>query len=480
MLRVILRHEWRMLGADATWWMLVALLGGGAIYGVMNGLAWVHFQQATIATALADEHDELAMKRADLADLASGRKHVASFLDPRTPAVTAGVYHGGRYVTAPPAPLGALAIGQSDLYPSYVQVTMKSKQAFLGQDEVDNPQSLLAGRFDLSFVLIYLYPLVILALSFNVLSQEKEHGTLTLALSQPISLRQYLAAKVLVRAALVIAVAVLVSVLAATLGGVPIWAPGVWWRLGLWIVTVVVYGVFWFALAVLINTRGLSSVTNALTLAGLWLLFLLIVPTLLNAATMFLYPMPSRAEMIQAMRRASDAANVRAGELLGRYFQDHPDLVRADAPVNMDDVFSRQVVVLEDTEARIQPVLDRFSAQLAGRQHLAFRAQYVSPAMVTQLIFNDLAGTSDARYRDFLGQVEAFHRSWRGFFYPRILRMATLTERDYDEMPHFTYRAEPDALVARRALLGLFGLFVPVCLLTLLARHQIARYPVVG
>jgi ABC-2 type transport system permease protein len=62
-----------------------------------------------------------------------------------------------------PAATGALAIGQSDLYPYYFKISTNSKETFANNDEIENPVHLLAGRFDLAFVIVYLLPLVILA-----------------------------------------------------------------------------------------------------------------------------------------------------------------------------------------------------------------------------------------------------------------------------------------------------------------------------
>ena len=66
--------------------------------------------------------------------------------------------------------------------------------------EIENPNRLLAGRFDLAFVIVFLYPLLILTLSYNMLSAEQEQGTLALTLSQPVSLRTLVSGKVLLRA----------------------------------------------------------------------------------------------------------------------------------------------------------------------------------------------------------------------------------------------------------------------------------------
>jgi len=189
---------------------------------------------------------------------------------------------GLRYVSMPPAALGRLAIGQSDLYPYYFKVSTNSNQTFLNNDEVENPVHLLAGRFDLAFVILYLFPLVILAFSYNIVSAEKEAGTLAMTLAQPVTLRKVVLAKVALRATFVIALATILSVAGVVIGGANIFAEGALIRLLFWIGVTTAYGAFWFALAIGINALGRHSATNAMTLAGLWLLFVVIVPSVLK------------------------------------------------------------------------------------------------------------------------------------------------------------------------------------------------------
>lgn len=264
MLRLIFKHEWRSLSADKTLWIVAALLLAVVGYGVWNGASWAHFQTRTINTAVTDEQKIFDARRADIAEIEAGRKEVSPFTDPRNPAATGGSSGGGRYAFMPPAPLAALSVGQSDLNPYYFKVSLQSRQAFIGNDEIENPHNLLAGKFDLSFVVVYLLPLVILALSFNLLSGEKEAGTLALIMSQPVSLRLLLIGKIATRFALVLSVIVLSAVaVGVLLGGVNFGAEGAWVRFLLWIVAVAFYSAFWFALAVLVNAWGKGSATNA-------------------------------------------------------------------------------------------------------------------------------------------------------------------------------------------------------------------------
>ena len=74
-------------------------------------------------------------------------------------------------------PLNSLAIGQRDVNPSIQSVTIRGLEGQKYDAELNNPNNLLSGNIDFSFVLIYLFPLLIIAFSYNLVSEEKESGT---------------------------------------------------------------------------------------------------------------------------------------------------------------------------------------------------------------------------------------------------------------------------------------------------------------
>jgi ABC-2 type transport system permease protein len=476
MLTRIMKHEWRAIVADRTLWVITPLFALLIGYGVYNGSSWARFQQTTLEAVKQEELDRFAKAKAECASIEQGGQPASAFTNPRLPSVAAG-RTGPRYALAPPAPLAALSVGQSDLYPYYFKVTSQSKQTFTANDEIENPTNLLAGRFDLAFVIIYLYPLLILALSYNLISAEREQGTLAMMMSQPISLRTFATVKIGLRAMVVLALAAGFSLAGFLFGGAASDAEGAWPRLLLWIAVVAGYGAFWFALAILVNAFGRNSATNAMALAGLWLFLALLLPALLNVVVTTIYPVPSRVEMVQATRRASAEATAKGSQLLARYYEDHPELT-AGRPADPNDFYTRSVAVQDETERLIQPVIDHFDRQVMGQQSLIDRFRFLSPAIVTQAALNDIAGTSAARYSHFLSLVDAFHQSWRAHFTPRIVQKALLGAGDYDRFPAFTFREEPTGAVSRRAMVGLIGLFAPTLMIGWLGLRSLRSYSV--
>lgn len=476
MLRRIVRHEWRLLTADGSIWVVVGIFALAMAYGTFNGARWVRFQHVAIEEASAEERERFAAQEETIARISAGELKVSPFADPRNPQ-TAASRLGARYAVLPPAPLAALSIGQSDLLPSYFKVTSDAKENVTAGAELENPHRLLTGRFDLSFVLIYLYPLLILAISYNVLSGEKEQGTLALALAQPVSLRTLAVGKIALRFGVFLAAIVGLAGVAITIAGVDPTAGGVVTGLLLWVSAVVAYGLVWFALAVFVASFGRPSSTNAMVLAAVWLAFVILVPSLLNMGATTLYPVPSRVEMIQAVREASDEANQQGSTLLARYYEEHPELAGGDAEQAMNDFNIIRVAVSADVEARVRPVLDRYEEQLDGQRRLVSALRVLSPAILMQDVLNDIAGTGIARHQHFLRQVGDYHDTWRNHFVPLIFRKAQV-ER-YESLPVFTFEDERAGAVAGRITLGLTSMLLPAVVLGVVGLRRLQQFPVV-
>jgi ABC-2 type transport system permease protein len=477
MLGRIVRHEWRALTSDGALLVLAAVFGVSIGYGVWNGARSVALQRQALADGQREEQQRHAEFQAEIVRIDASGAQVSPFADPRLPA-NAGRRTASRYAAMPPAPLAAFSVGQSDLLPSYFKMTTDARETLLAATELENPTRLLLGRFDLAFVVIYLYPLLILALSYNLLSAEKEQGTLALLLSQPLPLGTLVLGKVALRAVVFLALVGGSALFLAPLAGLRLASPGALARFAAWALILACYGAFWFALAVAVAAQGRSSATNAALLAGAWLVLVVLVPSTFNLLATTLYPVPSRVEMVQAVRTASDEANAQGAKLLGKFYEDHPELAAGSPEQAQNDFNAIRIAVADDVERRTRPVLERYDRQLASQQRVVDGLRFLSPAILAQDALDDVAGTGTARHRDFVRQVEAYHAEWREYFVPKVLQKVRLTS--YEDVPRFRYRDEPLASVLARVLVGAAGLLAPALVIGWVGLLALRRYPVAG
>jgi ABC-2 type transport system permease protein len=243
---------------------------------------------------------------------------------------------------------------------------------------------------------------------------------------------------------------------------------------------VAAYCLFWFSVAAAVNAFGRSSATNAMILAGIWLVLVVIVPASVNLFVTGAYPVPSRVELVQAIREATNDANQRAASVMARYFLDHPEMVPQGEAPDPNDYQARSYAIREDVERAMAPVLARYDEQLLAQQMQVDRLKYLSPSIVAQEALNDIAGTGLARYKHFLGLVDRFHQEWRDYFVPKVFARRSLSASDYEAFPAFQYEEESGAAVRSRVSTGFAGLVVPLILVFAAGMGGLRRYPVTG
>jgi len=433
----LFRLELRLRARERAAWVLLAMFAASLAYGLWNGARVAQNHRETAIGLTKDSDEFLSQVRQALGQQAIDPKAVAG---------------RGSVAVLTPAPLPLLAIGQSDLSPGHESVVLWRLAAPADtRAELENPSHLLAGRFDLAFVLIWLFPLFLLALLYDLMAGDRESGTLRLALAQGISPGRWMAHRALARALPVLALAALATLIAGFFVG----SGGTFTRVALALAVVLAYGLFWAALAVAVNAVARSAAGAATALGAAWVLLVLVAPTLLNVVVESLHPTPSRPELIAAGRQASGDAEKRGGELLNSFYRDHPEL----APSGQQADFAAQHLTVQSEVGRaLDPVREKFDRQLALQQADVGRWRFVSPAIAAHEALTDLAGTGYWRHRAFREQVNDFKKTVADFYTPKIHRRETLTLPDYERLPRFAFREEPAGVWLGRVGAGLAGM----------------------
>ena len=410
--------------------VLVILLSFASI----NGFQRVEQRVADIqdAQATVQEKDALGVILLDSIE-AGFSVDVPRWYMPDKPNVVGSNYL--RVAAMPPGDLAVIATGQSDIYSHYVKPVLYGESFELNYTELSNPVQLMFGSFDISFVVIYLLPLIVIAFTYNIVSQEREEGTLQVVASQPISIFQWMLQKALIRYLLLAGILVTIILILLTIVGVPfIQNVG---KLSMFLLIAVGYMLFWFVIACLVNLHGQSSANNAVVLIGWWILLVLLVPSSINQVASSFHPVPSRARLINELRVVNNEAEKKADELLANFLRDHPELAGFEGgSQGWKEYFATQDLI----KSEIQPVLDEYESKLESQQDWVDRSRFISPALLIQNSFNELAGTSTRDYEDYRQQVADFSVVWRDFFLPMIFKGEDFTKDLMAQLPEFTYR----------------------------------------
>ncbi len=203
---------------------------------------------------------------------------------------------------------------------------------------------------------------------------------------------------------------------------------------------ILLYGSFWTALALLVNSFRRDSAFNAVALVMAWVFLLLVGPAIVNAIAQVLYPAPARSEMVLAVRIAAIDAERDREATEARYRDEHvtaSDRNTASAEGTKAERTQHTLDVTLAADRRADAVLAEQEARVRVQRRLADRlALLVPPAFIYDTLA-ELAGNGHTRWDDYVARVGQYHKTWQSFFVERAKRGSALTTADFARFPRF-------------------------------------------
>jgi len=419
-------------------WLLVVLLSITLLfaYSTFNGKSNVSKRVNDIADVKKEYYKKDSLMLATLIKIEKGEKINIPYWQLPSEPMTVGRKHP-RLAIMQPETLSFLATGQSDMYTHFKSPTVYGNNFALDYSEMVNPVQLLFGNFDLAFVIIYIIPLLIIVFTFNVLSKEKELGTLRLLGAQPISIISWLVQKMAIRY-LVFTTSTLL-ILCSTILLISSNAYSNFGNLLGLLLLIAGYIFFWFVIAFIVNIKINDSSKNALSLIGFWLMIVMVLPATINQIGSSLYPTPSRLKMINQIRLIKKENEEKQNDIMSEYLRTHPELSNGSTTEKLGfwhNYFASEKIMEEKTK----PLLAEYDLQLKKQQNLISTFKYISPAILMQQSLNNIAGTSEKHYNDYKKQVFEFSNTWRDYLVPMLFKNQKFKVNDYNKLPHFTYK----------------------------------------
>ncbi|ULA69976.1 MAG: membrane protein of unknown function [Nitrospira sp.] len=455
----LLHLEWQKDKRDRSLWIQIALLCLLLVAAAINGTGDVTGTRDSMAASNGYESARMAELQHSAGEIERGHKPIQFATDGSNPARVGGG-DGARRAWLPPADFASFAAGYLSALPQSYTVTIWSRHTRTDGYDLRSPANHTSGRFDIGFVCVLLVPLFAIALGYNVVSADRESGTLRLVSAQSVSLPRLIAIRLWLRLALLMAPIATVS------AGLYLWtAPEITAEgISKWLVllgALSCYVAFWLALCGLLNVSGRSSSFNAMTGVCLYLAFTILLPTVIQVAAAKAFPPPARLSLIPIMRTIT--SDIESGEkskaLVDSYYRDHPEIVPAADSANKMEPRTKLFPKALEFDRRLVPIIKEQEAASQAQSDFARRLSFLSPPFALQLILEQWAGNDLERNRAFAGQVDAYQQAWREFFGPKIMGLATLVPEDYPRLPAFQFREESAGSFWRRAFLPLGSLF---------------------
>ena len=422
-----LPHEFRLLARARAPALALGLLLLLASLAVLSGTWETARQRATLARLSVLQQDELAALAAK--PQTSRQAGQAAYY----------TFHG---TWNPPAPAAFMALGMTDSAPNALRVRALALQSQLHEGEAFNPALAVAGRFDLAFVLIYLAPLVLIALLHDLVSAEQQAGRLGTLMALPRGDHRLWLRRAALRTVLAFGCVALPLVVGAAVNGVPV--QGVATALGI----VGAYLAFWAGLSVIVGSRGRASAAQATALVGCWVLLTLVLPALAHAALARAVPAQQGVDLVLAQRQAVHAAWDRPpAETMEAFFRSHPQWRKTAAlPAGFHWKWYYAFQQLGDEHVAAQVAAYRGS--LGARQRWTVRLGWLLPGVGAQAALHRLAHTDLEAQLAYQDAIADFHGRLRAFYYPYLFDELRFGEAGFAAQPRFEPAAKPIDLPA--------------------------------
>ncbi|HEY8918893.1 MAG TPA: DUF3526 domain-containing protein [Chitinophaga sp.] len=439
----ILQFELRSLTRGSLLPALAAIFILAAAVALYYGRSVMVMHKAALDSIQQDYHQQYIKLYKQLDADTSTAQGKTDYIMASHPAVVDYRLH--RTVFHPPAPLSLLAIGMSDMATYYFPVTIK--QSFVpAEEKINNPEYLLSGNFDGAFLLIYLLPLAAICLSYNLLAQEKEQGTLALLVIQKGSITGTLLLRLLLRYLILLIAVLLITITGICLSG---GAQVPWQACLAWMGVCAAYTALWMAIIWFILSWNTTAAANLVILLCTWLLLLVVIPAL------FRLSMPAAAGADDTATYASrqreiewDTWELPQKQLLDSFYAAHPQYYNQQAYDTSAASSRRLMAYFELVAKRMQRVMAGQETARRRDMQAVTASYYYNPAVYTQTLLNSIARTDITDYAFFNRQANVFREQWKQFFYRLHFNGRKFTAADYKNLP--AYKPVYDANSATR------------------------------
>jgi ABC-2 type transport system permease protein len=331
-------------------------------------------------------------------------------------------------------PINSLAIGQRDVNPSIQSVTIRGLEGQKYDAELNNPNNLLSGNLDFSFVLIYIFPLLIIAFTYNIVSEEKESGTWKIIATQTDNTFLYILKLFYIRILSLIALLTVVFFIAVLFLNIPLDKSFL-----VFYVLSVLYLLFWFAVCFYIVSLQQHSNFNAVILLTIWLFLIIILPATINTYIINKHPVPEALELTLKQRNAyHEKWDMDKKITMDKFYNNYPQFKKYPLPEEEFSwlwYYAMQQAGDDESAQQSKELMSKLEQRNKASQ---FIAQFI-PTLHAQIQLNEIAKADLGNQLLYLKETQQFHEKLRLYFYPKIFENANVDKENWSEFKVETF-----------------------------------------
>ncbi|MEL6864070.1 MAG: hypothetical protein AAFP19_06615 [Bacteroidota bacterium] len=305
-----------------------------------------------------------------------------------------------------PSPLLVYSMGQAEQYGFYKKVTFWASPYDSDMTkEIANPERLHIGTLDFSFVLLFLLPLLLLILLYNLQSLESEQGFLPLIEVQLASKNSWLLTRVGFYMALLFGVIIGLLLYGATLTNLFSFGEHAFGQIFLYSF---VYLLFWSLLYYLILRGGKDIMGNTLKMVGVWLILSFIIPAAVHQWVSIEKPANLMTDLIDAKRdKRQQLYDLPDSVFQAKLDTLFPEIVNspiAKDSVQRDEAYSSSSSAL--VNALMKSSIAPIEADNDSKNKLISSTYWFNPITFFQNRFNSIAQTHYNNYQRYRDEIQ--------------------------------------------------------------------------
>ncbi len=317
----------------------------------------------------------------------------------------------------PPQPLEALVTGVSNDIGRTIEMRGRGELASVDSRFNDDPIFAVFRFLDLDFIFQIVLSLFAILFAFNAINGEKERGTLRLSFASAVPKDKFILSK-LIGSFLALGIPLLIPIL---LGCLLLPVLGVhltgdeWIRLGLVILTGLVYFGVFLTLSIFMSVLTKRSSSSFLALLVIWILVVFIVPrsSILLAGRAVDVPSVDELSYKKGRFRAQlwQEDRSKLSEYKPRTDKD-PEQMMNDFNKFMQDLADERNKKMQEYSNRLNE--DRGNKQ-TQQERLAFGLARISPSALFSLATTNMVGTAITVKQHFLDEAHGYQQTFAEF-----------------------------------------------------------------
>ena len=348
----------------------------------------------------------------------------------------------------------------------------------LNIEEFDNdPLPVMFPLIDLTFIVTILLSLIALLFSYDAICGEKEDGTLKLMLSNRISRAKILLGKT-IGGTLTLLIPFIfslgLSLIVILFNPRIIWKGNDWGALGLIVFSAVLYVTLFYCLGIFISSRHKTGSSSIMTSLFIWVLFILVIPSLTPYVASFFAKTPSKIKIDREVSRLTDVERDELGrklmqeriqEVQKKYPNYESNLTREERQrrITNDPEFKKADEEMTEAVQKAWSEANRIQGEkvdiiradqnrkIESQMKLSIYLSMASPLSSFTYLATDLSATGMRSLSHFDRIVERYWESFRDYAPKKRAALLEIDPTmdvsnspvDVSDMPRFQYIDEP-------------------------------------